>query len=178
MRWHAHESIGKRLLGKLGFVPGNYPFVVVGKAYRTKDATSEATYHTYTDQLKQHVGLDQVDAMLAAMFGGLLAYVLTALRQDGAFSKFTTFTRGSIATNVRASLVVLRGLASAAPVSASVTILMVRISDTQFPIKVSVADFWGALTVGFIAFFIGDNLIERIVRLATGKPPPADPPEK
>jgi hypothetical protein len=162
------------LLERLAFVPGNYAFVVVGKTYRNVNGVREQTYHTYTDQVKLHVGLTQIDAMLAAALGGILGYIVVALREGGDFSKYTFLGRprpgidGDTASafgNLKAWLIVGRNMFSAALISAVVTILLSRISDTQFPIKVSVADFWGALTVGFVAYFVGNKLIDRIVGL-------------
>jgi hypothetical protein len=37
-----------------------------------------------------------------------------------------------------------------------------KLADTQFSIKVSVNDVWGAMTIGFIAFFVGNKLIEQL----------------
>jgi hypothetical protein len=37
------------------------------------------------------------------------------------------------------------------------------LSDTQFPVKVSVNDFWGALTIGFISYFIGGRILATII---------------
>jgi hypothetical protein len=163
------------VIERLAFVPGNYAFVVVGKAYRNVDGATETTYHTYTDQVKLHVGLTQLDAMLAAMLGGVLGYLVVGLREGGDFSKYAFLggqkrpdgTSAGLFAAFLPWLIVGRSLLSAALVSAVVTILLSRISDTQFPIKVSVADFWGALTVGFVAFFVGNKLIDRIVGFAT-----------
>jgi hypothetical protein len=168
-RWFTWHPMAY-LLNQLAFVPGNYAFVVVGKAYRVPNGQQESIYHTYTDQVKLHVGLTQFDAMLAAMLGGVIGYIVVALRDGGDFSKYT-FASGTYLEIVKSYLIVLRNMFSAALVSAVVTILLSRISDTQFPIKVSVADFWGALTVGFVAYFVGNKLIDRIVGLAfKGKP--------
>jgi hypothetical protein len=165
------------LLDRVAFVPGNYAFVVIGKAYRKPKEGVEGTYHTYTDQVKLHVALTQIDAMYAAMLGGLLGYFVSALRTGGDFTKFywpaadEDFNYKVVLRNFSSGFVVVRNMVSAALVSATVTILMSRISDTQFPIKVSVPDFWGALVVGFIAFFVGNNLINRIVGYASGNSP-------
>jgi hypothetical protein len=158
------------LFNQLAFVPGNYAFVVVGKTYKVTNGQQETIYHTYTDQVKLHVGLTQFDAMLAAMLGGVIGYIVVALRDGGDFSKYA-FASGNYFEITKSYLIVLRNMFSAALVSAVVTILLSRISDTQFPIKVSVSDFWGALTVGFVAYFVGNKLIDRIVGLASkGKP--------
>jgi hypothetical protein len=58
--------------------------------------------------------------------------------------------------------------------SAIVTILLSRLSDTQFLIKVSVADFWGAIVTGLVAQYLGSKWLERLLALPTDTP--AHPP--
>lgn len=154
---------------QLSFVPGDYAFVVVGKAHLTKEGKEEAGYHTFTEQVKLHVGLAQLNAVLAAALGGLIGYFVMALRggEEGEFARLKKEQMEGKRHRFSRWGVILRGLVSAALVSAVVTVLLSRISDTQFPIKVSVADFWGALTVGFVAYFSGNKLIDRIVGLAS-----------
>lgn len=149
---------------QLSFVPGDYVFVVAGKAYSAA-STTDTYYHTFTDRVKLHVGLSQIDTMIAAMLGGILGYLVIALREGGDFKLLASETASGRRT--RGMVTILRSMISAALVSAVVTVILSRISDTQFPIKVSVNDFWGALTVGFVAFFAGNKLIDRIAGLAS-----------
>jgi hypothetical protein len=179
------DRAGTDIIEQLSFVPGDYAFVALGKAHRTPDGKEELEYHTFTEQVKLRVGLTQLNAIVAAVIGGLIGYFVMALRggEGGEFAKL----KREQATGERHWSsrwgVIVRGLVSAALVSAVVTVLLSRISDTQFPIKVSVADFWGALTVGFVAYFSGNKLIDRIVGLASksggeapgGTPAPATP---
>ena len=46
--------------------------------------------------------------------------------------------------------------------SATVTILLARLAETQFIIRITVADLWGAITIGFVANYLGTGLIERM----------------
>jgi hypothetical protein len=62
------DTAANYLFERLAFVPGNYAFVVVGKAYRRISGVREDTYHTYTDQVKLHVGLTQIDAGIRGVF--------------------------------------------------------------------------------------------------------------
>jgi hypothetical protein len=88
---------------------------------------------------------------------------------------------------------VLRNALAAGLLGAALTIVASRLSDTQFPVKVSVSDFWGALTIGFISYFIGGRILATIIdRFAPAKPDttpgaggpavgksgPSDPPAK
>jgi len=171
---------------QLSFVPGDYVYVVVGKAYTFLEP-KPSPYHTFTERVKLHVGLSQFDTMVAAMIGGFLAYLVVALREGGDLSNPGPGSPGSPGSphppestdrgrSARRFFVILRRMFSAALVSAVVTVILSRISDTQFPIKVSVNDFWGALTVGFVAFFVGNRLIDRIAGLGADASPGATPP--
>jgi hypothetical protein len=43
------------------------------------------------------------------------------------------------------------------------TVVLSRIAETQFFIKVSVSDFWGAIAVGFLANYGGWALLDKMV---------------
>lgn len=77
--------------------------------------------------------------------------------------------------------------------SSLVTVVTSRVSaETLLPVKVSVNDMWGAITFGFIAYFLGGKFVQWLIDLRNknsgqggnqGKPPdpktsdpkPADP---
>jgi hypothetical protein len=48
-----------------------------------------------------------------------------------------------------------------------IAIVASRVSETQLPIKVSISDFWGAVTVGFVAYFVGDRILKKLTDFAT-----------
>jgi hypothetical protein len=114
------------------------------------------------------------------MLGGLLAYFVMSLREGGDFLRLKAEIDQKLRTPNSRWGVILRNMLSAGLLSGVVTIVLSRISDTQFPIKVSVADFWGALTVGFVAYFAGNKLIDKIAGAAsTGNAPtPGQPATK
>ena len=108
--------------------------------------------------------MPQTVAIIAAMVGGILAYFVASLRPGGDFDQFLK----SGHTWIFSTLIIFRNLVSAMLLSAVVTIVASRVSETQFPVKVSVADFWGALTIGFVAYFIGNRVIDQLVKVGTG----------
>jgi hypothetical protein len=173
------DRASSEVIELLSFVPGDYAFVVVGKAHLTPTlgGKEESGYHTFTEHIKLHVGLTQLSAVLASAFGGLIGYFVMALRggEKGEFAKLRKEEEEKKRTRLTRLGVILRSMLSAALVSAVVTVLLSRVSDTQFPVKVSVADFWGALTIGFVAFFTGNKVIDGIVGFATKKGPEAPP---
>jgi hypothetical protein len=54
-----------------------------------------------------------------------------------------------------------------------VTILLARLSDSQFIIRVTVSDLWGAIAVGFIGAASGPSILQKFINLFGGTPPPA-----
>lgn len=152
----------------LSFVPGDYTFVVEGKAHLAPDTAADSNYHTFEQSLRLHVGITQINSMLAAMLGGVIAYFVIVLRQGGEFGPLKPGkNRSKYWIPVLRLLVFFRNLFSAALLSGVVTIILSRISDTQFPIKVSVSDFWGALTIGFVAYFTGNKIIDKLVGMTS-----------
>jgi hypothetical protein len=67
----------------------------------------------------------------------------------------------------------LAGIAGSVLLSAMVTILLSRISETQFLIKVSITDFWGAVAIGFVANYAGAKILDRFLP-ANGSSPVRD----
>lgn len=149
-----------------GFVPGDYVFTVVGLIHTPQTKDHPSTIHTYSQATTLRVGLSQLSTAWAAFLGALLAYVVVSLQPGRDFDAWKSdLPRGHKA---KLLLVILRNAFGAGLMGAAVTIVASRLSETQFPIKVSVNDFWGALTIGFFAFFVGARFILAI----TDKLPP------
>ena len=53
------------------------------------------------------------------------------------------------------------GLLTAALLSSIVTILLARLSETQFLIRITINDFWGAIAMGFVASLSGTSILKR-----------------
>src|SRR5205807_6283669 len=96
--------------------------------------------------------------------GGLLAYfilpqgrakLVKASKGTGAGS-----TTGRITDRI---LKELAGIAGAILLSTMITILLSRISETQFLIKVTITDVWGAIAMGFIANYFGAKALDKIL---------------
>jgi hypothetical protein len=66
---------------------------------------------------------------------------------------------GSITVNV---FKFLAGAVGSILLSAIVTILLSWLSETQFLIRVSINDFWGAIAVGFVANLPGIKILQTI----------------
>lgn len=123
--------------------------------------------HHFSEIKTLRVGISQITTLLAAMLGGFIAYWVVNLREKRDWDAFMDVI-SSVESNskkVLAGLSLLRNAVSAAVLGGVVTIVSSRLSDTHFPVKVSVSDFWGALTIGFVAYFIGNKFIESLANL-------------
>jgi hypothetical protein len=156
----------------LDFSPGNYEYFLLGK-YSVCDPAQpfqpiKCEYPRYFSQNATfQVGIDQTQIIIFAIFGGLLAYLVVNVRSDdGAFNEL--FARiGSKDAGAAAPsrsfwillFLILRDMAGVAILSAAFTIVCSRLSDSQFPIKISVLDAWGAMTIGFLSYFAGNKFI-------------------
>ena len=74
----------------------------------------------------------------------------------------------------KASKVALKLIGSVL-ISVMITILLSRIEETQFFIKVSVSDFWGSIAIGFLANYGGWPLLKQIVPVSKKQIPHSKP---
>jgi len=151
--------------------------------------------HRFSETKTLHVGLSQLTTLFAAMIGAFIAYWVVALKAGQDWDAFililedpepTGGRSGPPISNSRkwlAGLSLLRNAFLAAVLGGVVTIVASRLSDTHFPVKVSVNDWWGALTIGFVAYFIGNKFINTLSTLGgndsesrLGKPPATPKP--
>jgi hypothetical protein len=172
-----------RVLKRLDFLPGSYSFLLRGTYYSNlptattggsqpqastgaslpAPASASGDEHFFSASANLPVAIDQTQIILYAAIGGLLAWLVMTFRssptpegQPLAFQQRLVVWIG-----------VLRKIAAAMLVSVTVTIVASRLSATSFPVKVSVDDFWGALTVGFVSYFIGGKFIDRLADSVT-----------
>jgi hypothetical protein len=155
-----------RLAETLNFIPGTYTFVVDGKLHL---ANTTETYHTFAEAVTVKISIPQLTILLFAGFGSILAYLVVNLQVNGDVNQVWTAT--SKKETFIASLIVSRGVCSAFLLGSILSVVANRLSDTQFPVKVSVNDVWGSITVGFVFFFIGNKVLDKLKALA----PPSVP---
>lgn len=183
--WH-------RLAREADFQPGDYTFTVLG--FYDPDATSKDPARPFSHATQFPVAISQSSIVIFAAFGGILAFLLTAIQGgdmqrllDGlpvalSFSNIPG-SMGSLAKSSRLLLGFLLKLLGAGFMSMSFAIVTARTSDLQFPIKISILDGWGAVTIGFLAFFAGGKFIKSLndwyqksVSTSPSAPPPTPPP--
>jgi hypothetical protein len=140
-------SLWVRNVGRLlSFEPGDYTIKIAATYW-----TDPANINTFNDahstvlDVKIPVVAPQWVIIVGAILGGLIAYILLPNLR------------------LRPGTVEVSGLFTAALLSTIATILLARISETQFVIKVSINDLWGAIAVGFVATASGTSFLQRYV---------------
>lgn len=181
-----------RLRRRLDFVPGKYSFVLTGTfsvpaatlassppgmspatSVGTVDASTKPDEHYFTETVSLPVTIDQAQIIIYAGLGGLLAFLVTSFRNAGTLSEYAAKVQATSSKPHPKFLIIARQAAAAILVSVTVTVVASRLTSTSFPVKVSVEDFWGALTVGFVSYFIGGKFIDKLAETMT--PAPASP---
>jgi len=155
----------------LDFMPGNYTFELSGKV-RMADtdfvpgqaAPKWSDPRLFSQSSALQIGIDQTNILCFAAIGGLLAYFVMALRPQGEVITLAAQPLWSRDWFKKLGHLI-KNVLGAAFLSAAVTIVASRLSDTQFPVKVSVEDFWGAVTIGFVAYFVGGKFIDQLAGL-------------
>ena len=150
-------------LGFLFFVPGDYTITVAAKYWVDPEKPTTGKYHTQVASKTLNVESPQTVILFGAGLGGLIAYFLLPkarrrLIESGAKEGQPTSFSVKVASKD------LVGILGAMLWSAIATILLARVSETQFLIRVTVADFWGAVAIGFIANTIGIELIDKYIQ--------------
>lgn len=150
------------LLRNINFPPGKYTINVVGSYWESAvDAKSKATQRrTQIASIELPIVAPQATIIFGAALGGLFAYLIVVLpTRTGSLGPLRVLrVVGELITSVLLAVIV--------------TILLARLSESQFLIKVSINDFWGAITIGFIATAAGPTVLRKISS-ALGSPPPA-----
>ena len=191
-----------RLRKYVDFAPGEYTFSVYGvycdgKVNALADCQMQ---HLFSETTPFPVSIDQAQIVLYAGLGGLLALLVTKFRKgSGAATAELHVPPGGegVAAVVAPydesapppppprrwvfAFHVIKDVLGAMLMSITITIIADRLSTTQFPVKVSIDDFWGALTVGFVSYFVGDKFLDQVLGTRTApaaaaRTPHAEPP--
>ena len=158
-----YKNLSYQVLSELNYVffsPGDYKLSVVAQ-YWTNPKTPD-DYRVTTQTASMNVAAPQSVILFGAAIGGLIAYLLLPQARRRVM-EYMTAERYAILYAGKRVATELAGILGAMLLSAIVTILLGRISETQFLIRVTVNDFWGAIAVGFIANYAGAKLLEKIL---------------
>ncbi len=147
--WHQITSQFQFLF----FFPGKYSITVTAKYWNDPGFPVDG-YRTMTKSVTLPVIAPLFVILLGAALGGLIAHVIFPKKIPVKTRTLTFFTK---------ILTQLAGIFGSALLSVIVTIVLSRVSETQFLISVTVSDFWGAIVTGFVANYLGYKVLEKIV---------------
>lgn len=168
-----HSAVGQAIgelwatvLSELKFIlfaPGDYKVTVSTTYWVHPEQPGSQNYHHAVQSKMLHASAPQTVILFGAAVGGIFAYFIhpQARRRliDSAPSRGRTFLY--VAT--RRFLQEIGGAFAALLLITIVTILLSRISETQFVIRVTVSDLWGAITIGFVANYAGSTILSKIL---------------
>jgi hypothetical protein len=148
------------LIRSLSFSPGKYTLTIVGSYWDTYEGAKAKSIerHTQATELQEQINAPQPVILFGAAIGGAIAFLLLTKVQPSAPSGW-------------ARVRWIPGLLSAVLLSMIVTILLARLSQSQFIISVTVNDFWGAVAVGFIIAASGPTILQKFTALVRGSTP-------
>jgi len=143
----------------ISFTPGAYPIMVEAKYWDRRNFDGD-DYHTAIETKTVDFAAPQSVILLGAALGGLIFTVLGMVRAEQSAVSGVQTGRLGFAKAFGKTVAILVG---SILLSLIITILLSRIAETQFFIKVSVSDFWGAIAVGFLANYGGWTLLDKMV---------------
>jgi len=127
------------------FTPGDYQLAIQVK-YWTDSTRPPLAYSATTETVTLHMLAPLIVILLGAAFGGVMASTITLLQHG----------RHTIGHYIHKGF-------WAAMWSTLVAILISRTAEAQLPIKVTVTDVWGGITIGVIAYFLGARWLRRLI---------------
>ncbi|MCE2661205.1 MAG: hypothetical protein LW854_23765 [Rubrivivax sp.] len=146
----------------LFFVPGDYRVLVQAKVgVNEPPQLDRHRYYTVSENAIVKMAAPQTVIMLGAMLGGLVSVFL--FPQSRPKSVILAYRQGGFAPALESTFGLLYSVAGACLLSAIVTVMLARLSESQFLVKISVNDFWGAVVVGFIAQYAGVSILDKLV---------------
>ena len=145
-------------LSFLFFEPGTYRLTVTANYWDNIGLTGIPNVAVESNSVE--VAAPQTVILVGASIGGLIGYLILprTRRQRAVRSKVHQWA----AAVVEASGAML--------LSAIITILLARISESQFLIRVTVSDLWGAIAIGFVANYFGVGVLNKIIGASNGGP--------
>jgi len=142
----------------LFFEPGDYS-VAVNAQYRTAGAAA-GPLRTVTATASLPVAAPMLVILFGAAIGGVISYVLMPTLKLRTSWEWRNWDILSVLSSTSGAL-------GTALLSVIVTILLSRISSTEFFFQVTINDVWGAVAVGFFAPLSASGLFGRITASST-----------
>ena len=174
----------------IDFSPGSYDYFLSGffslclyPEAKSPDPSCYLPMRSLSVKATFTVGIDQTSIIVFAVVGGLLALLVVTFNNSttpgsvmASFGAAPSTAGGllgfwqrlSSSQGFAAVIKFLIHSVGAAILSASFTIVSSRLSDTQLPVKITILDAWGAMTVGFVSYFVGQKFIRALANWGGG----------
>lgn len=139
----------------IGFPVGKYTFRIVGGYWDTRQGAQKTAESRGREiaEIEMNLIASQEVILFGAALGGAAAFLLLPnLRVSGS-------------AQPRLTKAWFRDLVTSMLLSVVIAILLSRLSETQFLIKVNVNDFWGAIAIGFIAAASGTKALQKLASI-------------
>jgi hypothetical protein len=151
----------------LFFTPGDYSITVSAKYWIFPTKPPDAgKYHTKIETKTLTFEAPQSVILFGALLGGLISYfLLPQARRKLIAMESDRKEESKFVYRLRKISKEVAGIFGSALLSIIVTILLARLSETQFLIRVTVSDFWGAVAIGFVANYAGAEVLNKIIKL-------------
>lgn len=146
------------------FAPGDYKVTVSSIYWVHPEKPGSQNYHHAVQSKMFHASAPQSVILFGAALGGLFAYFIHPQARRRLIDSAPSGGRAFVYEATRRIFQEIGGAFAAILLSTIVTILLSRISDTQFFIRVSVSDLWGAITIGFVANYAGSTILAKILK--------------
>jgi hypothetical protein len=142
------DSIGRAL----SFPPGRYKIVVFAAYWNTYEGArcKLAEHQSDIAEYELSVAASQATILWGASIGAVIAFFLLPALKLSPEMKGTVHKAHGLITSVLLSVIL--------------TIMLSRLADTQFLVKVSVSDFWGAVVIGFVSSATGARILRMILQ--------------
>jgi hypothetical protein len=142
----------------ISFTPGTYPITVEAK-YWEHNKFDRTDYHTAVETKTLEFVAPQSIILLGAAVGGFIFALISWVRSQERSMHGAASGRLRLAKATKT----IAAFVGSILLSVIVIILLGRIAETQFFVKVTVSDFWGAIAVGFLANYGGWALLDKMV---------------
>jgi hypothetical protein len=138
--------------------PGIYPVTITVATWDTQSAAAQQSIEreSYSEVVNVTIVAAQSTVIIGSIIGGLFAYLL--LPETRFFADKIANANGKALAALWAGSVL-----SSVALSIIVTIMLSRLADSQFVVKVSVNDFLGAMSIGFVVSATGKAVLKKFV---------------
>lgn len=160
----------REYISRLFIPPAAYTTTIVTSYWTTEQGARQQSTErgSQSNIVNINIVAAQTTIIVGSIIGGLFAYFLLPA------TRFFPVDL-SAAKRWQQALLYTRSILVSILFSTIVTIMLSRLTDSQFIIKVTVNDFWGAIAIGFIVSASGNSILRKLAGLVTSSRPQPDP---